>query len=202
MCGEDAQARIVERAQERERVSLRRAGWDALVLPEIVQGRLVAVVPVGDIHARALQRRGDATDSFGVVDSLEAVSLRADRGLTRGRARGLSEGAHQAGGVSEHCEHGAGVRARRTQELEPVGFRFGKGELVWQHDAVALRIQTQRSEDPPPYQTPARDLEPVLVEIEGRMVLTTKPPLGDPVGQVLCGLRVSVLWTIFGKLDA
>jgi hypothetical protein len=76
---EDTQAGIVERAEERERVSLRRAGPYALVFAEIVEGRLVAVMPVGDIHARAPKRRGDAADRCGVVDALEAVSLRADR---------------------------------------------------------------------------------------------------------------------------
>jgi hypothetical protein len=52
------------------------------------------------------------------------------------------------------------------------------------------------------HETSARDLELVLVEIEGRAVLTTQPLLGYPVGQVLRSARVTVLRALFGKLDA
>ena len=56
MRGEDAQTRIVERAEEREGVSLRRVRTDFRMLGEIVQTRLVTMVAVSDVHALIAQR--------------------------------------------------------------------------------------------------------------------------------------------------
>src|SRR6185503_1896684 len=98
---EDAKARIVERAEERERIPLRRAVTYALALAEVVQGRLVAVMPIGDVHARVPQRRGDTADSCGVVDALETVALRADRCLAGWRSCRFAERPHKPVVVAE-----------------------------------------------------------------------------------------------------
>ena len=163
---EDAQTRIVERAEERERVPLGCFRADVATLREVVERRLVPVVPVGDVHALVAQSRRDARDGPVLLDPFEPVALRADRGFSGSFARGLAERAHEPIVVGEHPEHGTGVRACRAQQLEAVGFRFRERQLMRQHHAFALRIQTERAEDAAPHETPARDLELVLVEVE------------------------------------
>jgi hypothetical protein len=198
---EDAQTRIVERAEERERVPLRGFRADIAALGEVVQRGLVTVVPVGDIHALVAQSRRDARDGPFLVDPFEAVALRTDRGLSGRFARGLAERAHEPIVVGEHPEHGTGVRAGRAQQLEAVGFRLRERQLMRQHHSFALRIQAKRAEDAAAHQTAARDLELVLVEVERLPVIAAEDPAAYPIAEVLRGARVLVVGPVCGELD-
>ena len=199
---EDAQTRIVERAEERERVPLGCFRAEVTTLREVVERRLVPVVPVGDVHALVAEGGGDTRDGPLLVDPFEPVALRADRGFSGSFARGLAERAHEPIVVGEHPEHGTGVRACRAQQLEAVGFRFRERQLMRQHHAFALRIQTERAEDAAPHETPARHLELVLVEVERVPVIAAEDTTADPIREVLPGARVLVVGPVRGELDA
>ena len=171
-------------------------------LREVVERRLVPVVPVGDVHALVAEGGGDTRDGPLLVDPFEPVALRADRGLSGLFARGLAERAHEPIVVGEHPEHGTGVRACRAQQLEAVGFRFRERQLMRQHHAFALRIQTERAEDAAPHETPARHLELVLVEVERVPVIAAEDTTADPIREVLPGARVLVVGPVRGEFDA
>jgi hypothetical protein len=121
------------------------------------------------------------------------MPLGADGGLTGGRAPRLAQRAHHAALVGEHAEDRAGVRARRAQQLKTVGLRPGERLLVRQDDALALRIQTQRAEDPAADQATTTELELVFVQIERVALVADQHALADPVAQLHGGARVLVL---------
>ncbi len=75
--------------------------------------------------------------------------------------------------------------------------------LVREDHALALRIQTQRAEDPAARHAASGDLELVFVEVEGVATVAFEDMVtAYPVRQLLRGARVLVILPVLRKLDA
>ena len=185
---EDGQAGVVHVGEaDHHPVGAVVAGRAALVA--VGEGRLVAVVAVGDQHLLVGQQRDDAVDgrardraqAAGVAVAVERHE--GGRGRRRSRRQGPPD---LVVGVGVQQEDLAQVGVRRAQQFEAIDLGAGVRLFVGQHDARREVFEAQAAD-----KAGARALLPVgagealLDQVEGRFVVGEQHALVAPGAQQL-----------------
>ena len=171
-------------------------------LLEVAQGRLVAVVAVGDEHRLRADEARDDADRVLVVQRPEAVDDAERVGRLQRQAPADAGGDGRGdlvGGVGVEAEDRAEVHARRVHELQAVGLRAGERLLVGEDAARAERLQPDAGHEPLAGQPPALGLELLLVDVERPRPVLHQHVLAEPLAQGVRRARVAVVGLGVGR---
>ena len=175
MVGEDREAGPVE-AEEGHELVVR-----ARMAPRVFHRRLVAMVAVGDDHARAAQRGLDAGDRRRIGHAPEAMPLAleiarfCDRLAARRRCR-----EERPARIRDEHEQQTRVRARCLQQPHAILLGPGMGALVRQHLAARVVGHLAQRDEPNARHLAAVDAICLVIRIHGRRRLARPQPLGEP----------------------